>query len=125
MKIIYFIVTTLIILIPLLYVLKYKGDTFLGLNLSKKWFWGLLIAELLWLIVCWVNYQSNISSSTANDFLWHNQFNYYRGVLPITILTNIKDFSINTSSGWILLPVYIMAIVVDYSILGLISFLRK
>ena len=112
-------------IIPIIYLFKYKGDKFLGLNLNKKWFYGLLLVEFLWLVFLWFNYQSIIDASTANDFLWYNQFNYYRGVLPVAVLMNIKDFSINASSALILLPVYIIAIVVDYIFLRLLSYFKK
>jgi hypothetical protein len=84
-----------------------------------------LLVEFLWLVFLWFNYQSIIDASTANDFLWYNQFNYYRGVLPVAVLMNIKDFSINASSALILLPVYIIAIVVDYILLRLLSYFKK
>jgi len=125
MKMIYFIIPNLIIIVPVIYLFRYKGDKFIGLNLNRKWFYGLMVAELLWLMVCWFSYQSSIDPSIANDFLWHNQFNYYRGVLPVAVLMNIKDFSINAGSALILLPVYIMAIVVDYIVLRLLSYLKK
>ena len=125
MKMVYFIIPNLIIIIPIIYLFKYKGDKFLGLNLNKKWFYGLLLVEFLWLVFLWFNYQSIIDASTANDFLWYNQFNYYRGVLPVAVLMNIKDFSINASSALILLPVYIIAIVVDYILLRLLSYFKK
>lgn len=125
MKMLYFIISNLILIVPIIYVFRYKGDKFLGLNISKGWFLGLIILELIWLVFCWYNYQSSVDDSIANDFLWHNQFNYYRGVLPIAGLMNIKDFPIKANSLYTLITVYLLAIIVDYIILRIFSFFVK
>lgn len=121
MKMFYFIISNLILIIPIIYLFRYKGDRFLGLNISKGWFFGLIVVELIWLVFCWFNYQSNIDESIANDFLWHNQFNYYRGIIP-AIAVGIQDI---TKSIVGLFPVYIIAVLVDYLILRIFSFFIK
>ncbi len=122
MKMIYFIISNLIILIPIIYLFKYKGDKFLGINLSRKWVIGLFIVEFFWLIFCWNNYTSMISNSIANDFLWHNQFNYYRGVIPV-LLMNIQ---VSANNIWlVLICSFIGAILLDFIILRVLSFFKK
>jgi len=123
MKMIYFIISNLIILIPIIYLFRYKGDKFLGINLSKKWVIGLFIVEFIWIIFCWSNYILNSGASIANDFLWHNQFNYYRGVIPMAFV-NIQKISSNNT--WLVLAsTYIAAIFTDFVILRFLSFFKK
>jgi len=125
MKMLYFIISNLIIIVPIIFLFRYKGDKFLGLQLNKNWFFGLIIVEFIWIVICWVTYQSSINSSIANDFLWDNLFICYRGVLPMTGLLSIKDFSINANSTLILIPLYIITIVIDYIILKFFSVIKN
>jgi hypothetical protein len=124
MRAIVFILSTLIILAAITAVIKHKGGKLLGLELSKKWLFGIIIAELLLLILAMVDYNMSSDSSIANDLLWHNMVSYYRGVLPIAGLAGIFDFKMNNvvSNG---LLMFLGALFSDYIILRVASLIKK
>lgn len=116
---IYFLIANLIVIIPIIYLFKYNGQRFMGINLSKKWVFGLMIIELIWLVFCWLSYEFKIDNSIANDFLWHNQFTYYRGVIPISLLPHINNKIV------LFISTFLGAVLFDFILLRLFSLFKK
>ena len=119
-----FISTTILILIAIFLIIKHRGQGFLGLELSKKWILRIVYAELLLAILAIVDYQFNIDPESANDILWYNMVSYTRGVLPLIGLNEFIDLKANKIyvTGFYM---FIVAVIVDYIILKIISILKR
>ena len=124
MRAVIFILSTLLILVAVIAVIKHKGNKVLGLDLSKNWLIGIIGAEFLLLILAIADYNSHLDSNIANDLLWHNMVTYYRGVLPIAGLAEVIDFKMNNifSIGSLM---FIGALLSDYIILRITTFIKS
>ena len=124
MRAVIFILSTLLILVAVIAVIKHKGNKVLGLDLSKNWLIGIIGAEFLLLILAIADYNSHLDSNIANDLLWHNTVTYYRGVLPIAGLAEVIDFKMNNifSIGSLM---FIGALLSDYIILRITTFIKS
>jgi hypothetical protein len=118
-----FIFSILIILIPAVLVFTSKTEINYGIALKKNWLLLILIAELVLLILAWVDY-SSIPPDVASDFMWHNLFIYHRGVLPVVGIMSLVDFEITANSITTLIAIFFTALVVDYLILRLFTYLK-
>lgn len=123
MKLILFFASVLIIIIPSIKIFLNKNGNTFGINLNKRWLIGLAFFELLWLCYCWWDYSSSIDPTVADDFFWHNQFNYFRGVIVVGWLTpshlNMRP------SFWTLLATYLGALTFDYCILFILTIIKR
>ena len=119
-----FILSVLIILVPVVWIFRSKSGLNFGLALSKGWIVAVFVAELILLILVWIDYSST-PPDVATDFLWHNLFLYHRGVLPIVGIMSLVDFAINANSIATIIFVYIAALIVDYLILLIFTYLKS
>ena len=124
MRALIFILSTILIFVAIILVLKNKSGKFLGLQLKQKWVIGLVFIELALLILAILDYHKNVSSDIANDLLWHNMISYYRGVLPVAGLMEVADFNLNKvfSTG---LLMFVGALLSDYLILKVVSIIKS
>ena len=104
--------------------IKYKGDLNLGLALSKKQLFLLLLSEAILFGILLFLYYLSRSPDIANSFSWQNMVFYFRGVLPIMALTSLDDqmFKFLSNPTWECL---IAALVIDYVVLFITTRLKK
>ena len=127
-----FTTSGLIYIIPIRQVLcsETKESNF-GIQLSKKWLLGIVVAELILLFFLWIDFYITYEPEVADDFVWHNLIIYYRGIIPaIPILGGIFGplvdlFGTDQLNFYLSIILYVSALVFDYFSLLIASIIRK
>ncbi len=117
------IVSVIILILPIVQIFRFRGQSKYRLELSNKWIIAIVLAELILLLLAWLEYMSIAQLDSADDFFWHNMFVYWRGIFPASFL--VSKFDSTLPGGLLLLFIYISALIVDYGILLFASFLKR
>ena len=123
MSMILFILSVLIIIGPMVLVFICRTYYNYGIGLKKSWLFMVVMAELVLLALAWIDYGFT-PNDVASDFMWHNLFIYHRGILPIIGIKSLADFNLNPNSTSTLVSVYLTALMIDYLILRIATYLR-
>jgi hypothetical protein len=122
-----FILSILVWLTPIIRVLSYNEKSNIGVNLSKGWLSGIVIAELILIILGFINYET--FGTASDDILSLNLFVFFRGTIPLIGIMNINDFHLDASSMFALSVIFLLTLLFDYIFLFIASqiklFLKK
>ena len=102
---------------------KYNGELNYGVALSKKQIPKLIISQLVLFIGLFLLYYFSQNSDTANSFAWQNILLYFRGILPMVVLTFLSDRTFRFLSNPTL-ECLIMAFIIDYIALIFVKLIK-
>ena len=103
---------------------RYNSQNHLGLALSWRQIFQVLLTELMLFMALYLLYYISIDPDAANSFASSNIFLYSRGVLPIIALTEISDdrFFFTVDPTWQCL---VSVLILDYIVLALATVFFK